>query len=110
MNIRDTLFFIVVVEAKVDVKSISKKVFTYINKGKDHQKQLILDDSYLIKIESVVLSDGLSTDLTNLIDKIYNKVKTSSSSLVDIPSKQNMDKKQLFIQKRNVQSKKFQRI
>ena len=41
MNIRDTLFFIVVVEAKVDVKSISKKVFAYTNKGKNHQKQLI---------------------------------------------------------------------
>ena len=42
-----------------------------------------MDDSYLIKIESVVLSDGLLTDLANLIDKIYDEVKTSSSSLVD---------------------------
>ena len=42
-----------------------------------------MDDSYLIKIESVVLYDGLLTDLANLIDKIYDEVKTSSSSLVD---------------------------
>lgn len=42
-----------------------------------------MDDSYLIKIESVVLSDGLLTELANVIDKIYDEVKTSSSSLVD---------------------------
>ena len=42
-----------------------------------------MNDRYTIKIESVVISPELINELANSIDEIHNKVKNSSSDVVD---------------------------